>query len=268
MSTYQQNFERIELKYLLTDPQYRAIRAYLADRTVPDRFAESDILNIYYDTPDSRIIRTSLAKPPYKEKLRLRCYKVPESTTPAFVELKKKYGGIVYKRRVSLPYQAATEWLSRLDTPVTVSQDDGTGKQICREIRSFFAMYPNLRPAMAVSYHRVALVGRDDPDFRITFDTDITARTTRLGLENGMAGEALLPSGTHLMELKVADAIPLPLSRELSRLSVFQNSFSKYGTGYLNLVAANTAPTFAGRYVTEPARRRAPHHAAAEKAAV
>lgn len=237
MKTYKQSFERAEIKYMMNEFQYRSLRRYLAADTVPDQYGESEILNIYYDTPDSRIIRTSLEKPKYKEKLRLRCYCVPDNSSPAFVELKKKFNGIVYKRRISLPYGQALHFLDNPEETVFLSEDDGNSAQIQREIQSFCRLYPDLRPAMIISYRRIALVGRNDPDFRITFDTDITARVTDLTLEAGSKGRELLPKGRHLMELKVDGAVPLPLSRELSSLSIFQSSFSKYGAGYLALVA-------------------------------
>ncbi|MGI6117266.1 MAG: polyphosphate polymerase domain-containing protein [Bilifractor sp.] len=252
MKTYKQSFERAEIKYMLNEFQYLSLRQYLADYTVPDQYGKSEILNIYYDTPDSRIIRTSLEKPMYKEKLRLRCYCVPDKNSPAFVELKKKFNGIVYKRRISLPYGQAIRFLNHPEDSASFSEEDENSAQIHREIQNFCRLYPNLRPAMIISYRRIALVGRDDPDFRITFDSDITARVTELTLEAGRKGEELLPGGSHLMEIKVDGAVPLPLSKELSRLSIFQSSYSKYGTGYLSLVAPAT------RLGTQTIRKRFP----------
>ena len=72
MSEYQGTFKRYEKKYLVTQQQYNALAKVFAARMVPDRFAESTISNIYYDTPDFRLIRRSLDRPAYKEKLRLR----------------------------------------------------------------------------------------------------------------------------------------------------------------------------------------------------
>lgn len=252
MKTYKQSFERAEIKYMLNEFQYLSLRQYLEAYTVPDQYAESEILNIYYDTPDSRIIRTSLAKPMYKEKLRLRCYCIPDKNSTAFVELKKKFNGIVYKRRISLPYGQALHFLNNPENPVPFSEEDGYSSQIRREIQNFCSLYPNLRPAMIISYRRIALVGRDDPDFRITFDSDITARVTELTLEAGTKGNELLPKGCRLMELKADGAVPLPLSKKLSSLSIFQSSYSKYGTGYLSLIAPAT------RLGAQPVRKRYP----------
>ena len=59
-----------------------------------------------------RLIRASLEKPAYKEKLRLRSYGVTEPGGEVFLELKKKYKGIVYKRRITLPEDAAGEFIA------------------------------------------------------------------------------------------------------------------------------------------------------------
>lgn len=113
MEPYQAVFKRKEVKYLLTEAQLFALRLALEAHMEPDDFAHSSIYNLYYDTPDFRLIRRSLEKPAYKEKLRLRSYGVPDEETQVFPEIKKKARGIVYKRRVCMPYGDALRYLSR-----------------------------------------------------------------------------------------------------------------------------------------------------------
>ena len=105
-------FERRELKYRITDAQRAALEAAFGTQMIPDEHGESTICNIYYDTADYRLIRASLEKPAYKEKLRLRSYGVTEPGGEVFLELKKKYKGIVYKRRITLPEDAAGEFIA------------------------------------------------------------------------------------------------------------------------------------------------------------
>ena len=105
-------FERRELKYRITDAQRAALEAAFGARMVPDKYGESTICNIYYDTADYRLIRASLEKPAYKEKLRLRSYGVTEPGGEVFLELKKKYKGIVYKRRITPPEDATGEFIA------------------------------------------------------------------------------------------------------------------------------------------------------------
>lgn len=113
IDSYQAVFKRNEIKYLLTGRQLSSLMPVLQSHMVPDAFAHSSILNLYYDTPDFRMIRRSLEKPKYKEKLRLRSYGTPESGSQVFPEIKKKARGIVYKRRVSMSCEDAMAYLFR-----------------------------------------------------------------------------------------------------------------------------------------------------------
>lgn len=97
--TYCHVFKRYELKYLLTEEQYRQLKRLMNGYMRADHYGESDILNLYYDTPDYLLIRRSLEKPVYKEKLRVRSYGVARKESDVFVEIKKKYESVVYKRR-------------------------------------------------------------------------------------------------------------------------------------------------------------------------
>ena len=222
---YQHIFRRYELKYLL-DPQQQAhIMDILARHMAPDRYGLSQIRNIYYDTDSYRLIRTSMAKPVYKEKLRLRSYGPASNEDNVFVELKKKYDGVVYKRRIHMPYHQASTWLSgdRSKMPDT---------QIGREIQYFADFYGSLRPAVFLSYERQAWYSPDGSDFRITLDQNILSRQTQLELSCPCGGAELLPTGKILMELKTAGGIPLWMAKALTECAIFKTSFSKYGTAY------------------------------------
>lgn len=225
---YQAVFKRKEMKYLLTARQYQRLMEELKDRIVPDDFPVSAISNLYYDTPDFRLIRTSLQKPRYKEKLRLRCYKVPNADTQAFLEIKKKAMGIVYKRRESLPYRRAVNYLA--------GKGPGGDSQIFRELDWMLRSYKTLAPAMFLSYDRLSFKGREDPSVRLTFDRNILWRTTALDLAAGSWGEPLLSPGERLMEIKIAGAMPLWLAEALSGCGVYPTSFSKYGRAYETLL--------------------------------
>ena len=224
MATYQDVFARYEKKYKLTLSQYAALRRWLQDRMEVDSYGLHTICNIYYDTPDFQLIRTSLEKPVYKEKLRLRSYGVPGGDTPVFVELKKKLDGVVYKRRVSLPLREAKRYLAYEGRP-------DLDCQILREIDWALARYP-LEPKAFIAYDRIALFGREDPDLRITFDCNLRWRDALLDLSQGDWGQPLLDKQEILMEAKLPAAMPLWLSHVLDRLQIRQTSFSKYGACY------------------------------------
>lgn len=218
-------FQRYEIKYRLTRAQQEQLLAAIGDRMQADQYGLHLIRNVYFDTPDHRLIRRSLEKPLYKEKLRLRSYVTATGDTPVYMELKKKYKGVVYKRRVALPESQAMAFLCQRQ-PVGDSQ-------ILREIDYFLDYYGTLQPTMFLSYRRQAFYGVEDPTLRLTFDDQILWREDGLRLTEEVGGRALLPEDTVLMEIKTSTALPLWLTAVLSELKIYKSSFSKYGTAYL-----------------------------------
>ena len=217
-------FERVEKKYFLTPAQQQALLAAAGARLAPDQYGRYTICNLYLDTWDDALIRRSLEKPPYKAKLRLRSYGVPQDQDPVFLELKKKYRGVVYKRRITLPQDQAMDYLLQGTPP----QEQG---QIFREIDYFLSLYRPF-PKLYLAYDRWAFRGTQDPELRVTFDTRIRSRDYRLDLTAGDDGTLLLPQEAVLMELKTVGAIPLWLCHLLSQLAIYPVSFSKYGAIY------------------------------------
>ncbi|NJP39721.1 polyphosphate polymerase domain-containing protein [Oscillospiraceae bacterium HV4-5-C5C] len=217
-------FERHELKYLLNREQYACLLQRLQSRLLPDAFGRSTICNIYYDTPDFRLARHSQEKPIYKEKLRLRSYGPAQLYKPVYLELKKKYRDVVYKRRIELPLSAAVQGMQgSLPLPDT---------QIGREISYFRDFYTDLRPAVYLSYEREAYFAQTDPNLRLTFDQTILWRTQGLQLNLPPSGRPLLEPGQALLEIKTPAALPLWLVRLLTELKINKTSFSKYGRAY------------------------------------
>lgn len=219
-------FERYEKKYLLSREKVEALRREMDAHLVPDEYFQSTVCSIYYDTDDFRLIRHSLDAPVYKEKLRLRSYNVPTEDGIVFLELKKKYKGVVYKRRVPLRAAEAEDYLSGRSHP----EKDG---QVLREIDWFLKMNP-VKPRAFIACDRSAYVAKDDRELRITFDENMRWRESDLTITHGSEGEPLVKPGEVLMEIKFPEAAPLWLAELLSRLTVFPTSFSKYGISYKN----------------------------------
>lgn len=217
-------FQRYEKKYLLPREKYLALWQELEPRVEPDAFFQSTVCSVYYDWEDFRLIRQSLEKPVYKEKLRLRSYNVPGPEAPVFVELKKKYKGVVYKRRVAMAAAAAEDWLAGRSAAPDQSQ-------ISREIDWFLKNNP-VRPRVLIACDRRAYVARENRELRITFDSSIRWRDRDLSLTAGDHGQELLSDGQVLMEIKLPEAAPLWLAHVLSRLEIFPRGFSKYGQCY------------------------------------
>lgn len=234
----QEVFKRYEKKYLLDRQQYEKLLAKLLPLLVPDRYSRYTICNVYFDTPDYALIRYSLEKPMYKEKLRLRSYGTPSSGDTVFVELKKKFQGVVYKRRVAMTLEEANAYLYRGVHP-------NISGQMMQEMDWFTGQYV-LWPAVYLAYDRIAYKGREDAGLRVTFDTNIRCREKDVLLEEGDSGTLLLPEDKVLMEIKIPGVMPLWLAHILSELSVYPTSFSKYGTYYQKMIAGTH------KYTIEP----------------
>lgn len=222
-------FKRHELKYLLTDTQkYRIIRA-MEPFMAADCYGRTTIRSLYFDTESYRLARRSIEKPVYKEKLRIRSYAQATPDSMVFVELKKKYRSVVYKRRLSLSEAQAMQWTGGASCRKPDSQ-------ISREIDFFLQHYETLHPVVFLSYEREAFFARDGSDFRVTFDEQIRCREQELSLQCPAWGTLLLPEDTVLMELKCSGGIPLWMTRILSDEHLYRSSFSKYGTAYRTVI--------------------------------
>lgn len=230
-----QTFARKEIKFFMTLEQYQQLMPFLEKYMVPDKFCvdgkEYGIYNIYYDTPDDFLIRESLAKPYYKEKIRLRSYASPASPEDTvFLEIKKKIGGIVNKRRVTMTLQQANDYMLHGIRPV-FEKKKFIQEQVMDEIDQFRRLY-DVAPKQYISYQRSAFFGKDDPDFRLTFDRALTQRRCDVTLEHESYGDLLIPEDCRLMEVKISDSMPIWLADMLAQLQIYKTSFSKYGRAY------------------------------------
>ncbi len=218
-------FKRYELKYMLTLEQKKRLCEIMANYMIPDEKGSTTIRNIYFDTDSYLLIRRSIEKPCYKEKLRVRSYTRTKDDENVFVELKKKYKSVVYKRRIKLKQKDALDWLNQ-------SKSCTLSNQISSEIDYFLEYYKTLHPAVFISYEREAFFGLNDGDFRITFDKNILFRQENFSLDSEIYGTGILPDDRVLMEIKCAGGIPLWLTDFLSKEHIYKTSFSKYGTAY------------------------------------
>lgn len=226
-------FKRYELKYKITREQKARLLERMAEYMELDSYGRTTIQNIYYDTPDFRLIRTSLDKPMYKEKLRVRSYGRAGENGKVFVELKKKFDHVVYKRRLSMKNREAESWLSG-------AGGSGMNSQISREIDYFVKNYPGIRPAVFLSYEREAYFMKDGSDFRVTFDDNILGRQVHLSLEEDAWGTPILGDNEILMELKISAGMPMWMAHFLSEEKIYKTSFSKYGTYYQKVIYPET----------------------------
>ena len=214
-------FERVEIKYLLNKEQYDALRIKLEPYMQVDEYGLSTISSIYYDTDTYDVIRTSMEKPSYKEKLRLRAYGTIKEDSTVYLELKKKYDGVVYKRRVALPIKVAADYLERGIYP----KDNDS--QIFREI-DYFVKSNKVTTGTLIAYDRTAMFGKEDKELRITFDQNIRTSFDKVDLRTKKEEKPVIKNNEYLMEIKVLGSMPMWLTEALNELKIYPHSFSKY----------------------------------------
>lgn len=193
-------FERTEKKYVITISQKIELLKLISEIITAYEYGKSNVNSIYYDTDDYRLIRNSIDKPVYKEKLRLRSYSIPNADSTVFLELKKKYKGVVYKRRKTLKYSDAQNYLKFHIMP--------GNSQIMREIDWTMSFYKSLKPKMFIGNDRLAYVGKEDKNLRITFDFNLRFRTDKLSLDcrnYGYSDSGTLTSGTEITEITLSE---------------------------------------------------------------
>lgn len=218
-------FERYELKYILTQKQKEKLLSVIEPYMQLDEYGRTTIRNIYYDTDTYQLIRNSIEKPPYKEKLRVRSYEKASTNSIVFVELKKKYADIVYKRRVPIEHQYAKEWIDKKVNCIEPTQ-------IVQEINYFMSYYETLHPVTFLTYEREAFFCKDGNDFRLTLDENILCRQQDIALDAPIYGDSILPAHSTLLEMKCSEGVPLWLTQFLAKEKIYKTSFSKYGSAY------------------------------------
>jgi hypothetical protein len=224
-------FKRYEQKYLLNEDQHRSFLDLVGGSFQPDKYGPATVFTVYYDSPDHRIIGKTFIKSAYREKLRLRSYGIPGPGDMVYIEMKKKYYGITYKRRFAVNY-GDMENLYTLPPPPPPAAGKGV---LFDEFNYFYHRYP-LIPAFFISYDRIALESKNDKRLRLTFDTNIRWRAENFDFSFGTSGQDLLQAGEFLMELKTCEPIPLYISRGLTKNRIFPSSFSKSKLAYRDYI--------------------------------
>ena len=247
-------FKRFEIKYMIDEAVFEKLMQVMDGYMIADEHGRSTVCSLYYDTPKHLLIRRSLEHPIYKEKLRLRSYGVAKPSDTVFVELKKKFCSVVYKRRIAMTYDKALSYLAGngqiagsqvADSKIAGSKIAGsqvaesqiagsqiTDSQIASEINYALKIYENLAPAVLLSYEREAFYARNNHEFRVTFDRNILWRDYDLSLDKGIYGTPILADQKVLMEVKTDGAIPRWMADFLTANKLYKTSFSKYGTAY------------------------------------
>lgn len=221
-------FKRVEKKYILNKEQYIFFKEAIKDKMIEDEHGKSTICNIYLDTEKYDLIRHSITKPRFKDKVRLRSYNIPTLNDNVYLEIKRKYNGVVSKRRIEIPLKEFYNYINKKNPNIQECQ-------IKQEIDYYFEHY-SLKPTMFLSYYRRAYYDKENKDFRLTFDSNILARNYDLEIEKGNYGINILEKDKYIMEIKTLGSMPMWIVKLLDEIQICPCGFSKYGEAYIQLI--------------------------------
>lgn len=239
---YANTFKRHEMKFLLNEEQYKLLFDEISCYMTEDKFGLHTIMNIYLDNQNSDLILNSIAKPVYREKLRLRAYgKAAEDETRAFLEIKKKFKGVTYKRRLDGNYKELFDYISTGEVPEVLNTERHPNRQQIFSEIDYLIKRMDLKPGIIICYDREAFFGNEDKEFRLTFDGNIRYRRDDLDLRSGDSGKFFEDAPYRIMEVKSAGAVPMWLVKILSANKIYQGSFSKYATIYQDEIKSASA---------------------------
>ncbi len=228
-------FNRYELKFILDKSMAQEMIQALKGHVMLDQYGDGEgfyrIINLYYDTEDHLFFHETVNRQEFRQKLRLRAYNKVSIDTPVFLEIKKKYDGVVYKRRTMLTLQDAYAFLAKGQEQQDYSVYDASNVQILGEV-AFLKRFYSLAPKVVVSYDRQAFLGIKENDLRITFDSNLRKRESDLKLESGPWGELFMDASSYILEIKVNGRIPLWLAQILSGFQCWRQGYSKYTSSY------------------------------------
>ncbi len=232
MPKTQNTFQRREKKIIMDSSLLPDILQTVSEFMNPDSYNLNgipyDICNIYFDNGNRDVTRHSVSKPFFKEKLRLRCYGIPTEDSKVFFELKKKTAKIGTKRRAVL---SLNDYYRFLSEGYVDPSSQYINKRVLAEIANFIDTY-SAEPSVYLSYKRIAFFGKEDPNLRLTFDTEIRTRNYDLRPELGIYGELLLPKDKTIAEIKFSGAAPMWFAALMSKHGLEFSPYSKIGKEY------------------------------------
>lgn len=230
-------FDRVEKKYLITKEQKEALLKPITKNLKKDGYFHSEVMNIYFDNDNYDLIIQSIDRPTFKEKIRARSY---GGYDRVFLEIKTKIKGdennIGYKRRVMITKDDYKKLVDKKATILELAQksiETENDLQIAKEVDYLINRF-DLKPKIFVGYDRESY--KNEEGLRITFDENLKYRADKLSFVKGKRDKIYFEKEPKIiMEIKAAGTMPLWLVKELSRLHVYPQQFSKIGKIYERL---------------------------------
>lgn len=226
MSSAAATFNRYELKYWLDGRMLGRVLSFLGDFMVPDRHSDGAkpyrVTSLYLDDFERGAYYEKYNGDNLRKKYRVRYYE--DDCTRLFFEIKHKRGSFVTKTRRA--YETTGDI-----SEVICDLKSGLLDEVLPEF-AYYVHRLGLRPAVWTAYERTALVGRNNPKLRITFDHELAGGAALSTVASDRRLEPLQFDRWNprsVMEIKFDRFFPYWLETLMRELNLRQESISKYG---------------------------------------
>jgi len=231
--TYQTRFERLELKYFVTEPMARAIVGAISPYCLADEHNQQtgggySIRSLYLDSPSLACFRAKERSDPDRVKLRARVY---DAAGPVSLEIKRKRGDVVWKERASVPRKDWAEYAQGFGPEL---------KRGAQALERFTRLAAELaaEPKVLIDYEREAYASSYDGYARVTFDRKIRSRPCESWSVDDTGERATplvvfdedMPDAQVVLELKCEQLMPRWMADVIHDFDLRRVGFSKYNT--------------------------------------
>lgn len=230
---YQTLFERLELKYFVTEATAQAIVQAIKPYCVSDEHngeagAGYSIRSLYLDSPSLACFRAKERSDPDRVKLRARVY---DAAGPVSLEIKRKRGDVVWKERASVPRKDWSEYAQGFGPEL---------KRGARALERFTRLAAELaaEPKVLIDYEREAYASTFDGYARVTFDRKVRALACESWNvdDTGERSTPVVvfdeeqPEARVVLELKCEQFMPRWMADLIHDFDLRRVGFSKYNT--------------------------------------
>ena len=230
------HFSRFEFKYVLPRPLMEDFQRELQYFVQLDPFVEKRensvyfVRSLYFDSPGFEAYYDKIDGMKTREKFRLRTYATnSDEHSPCFLEIKGRHNNLVFKHRTPLA-QEKFDVESNRDTisdSILSALEDGELK----DRFTYFLLRKRIEPIVLIDYARRPYISKYDPEFRVTFDSELAAtRSDCLFPGERSIARSLIP-GYSVMEVKFRFHLPSWFHRLLQSWELERTSISKVCTG-------------------------------------
>jgi len=228
------HFSRFEFKYVLSAAQREDVEAELQHFVELDPYVARQpdhlyfVRSLYFDDKELTAFHDKIDGMLTRRKFRVRTYTdTIDSDAPWFLEIKGRHNNLVLKHRT--PVEGEFDRLAHGDDLSRLLLRHAVTSPVRNEFE-FQLFRRQIAPIVLVDYQRRPYISKFDPEFRLTFDAELTAARTDTLFPGPATTRRLALPGYTVMEVKFRHHVPSWFHRILQAYELTRRSISKICT--------------------------------------